>query len=187
MTSVPGGRSLSSSWAMGASLAWPADNSICTGRPLPMTRAWSLLVNPPRLRPIQAPPACFLGSGLLMDAHAGRIDHLHLAIMGGDHRLHQAVPDAGFAPAVEAIVDRRRRPVAFRHVGPWCSRSQHPEDAVQHPTVIDPRHTAWLVRQQRLDHLPLEVRQIVARHRKAPFGTLNHFSRLLGIVYEYAT
>ena len=158
------GRSWRSNSAIGASLAWPGDNSNCTGRPLPMTRACSLLVSPPRLRPIQASPACFLGGGLLMNSHAGRIDHLHLAVMGGNHRVHQPIPDAGFAPAVEPIVDCRRRPIALRQVSPGRSRSQDPEYSVHDTPVVDARNPAWLVRQQRLDHVPLEIRQIVARH-----------------------
>ena len=42
----------------------------------------------------------------------------------------------GLAPAVEAVVDGRVRPVALRQVAPRRARAQHPEDAVQHPPVV---------------------------------------------------
>ncbi len=37
-----------------------------------------------------------------------------------------------------------------------------PQDAVQHPPVIDPRHPAGLVRQKRLDDRPFLVAQFVS-------------------------
>ncbi len=42
-----------------------------------------------------------------MDPHDGAVDHLDLPIMRLRHGIHQAVPDAGFPPAIEAIVGRR--------------------------------------------------------------------------------
>ena len=38
-----------------------------------------------------------------MDPHDGAVDHLDLPIMCLRHGIHQAVPDAGFPPAIEAI------------------------------------------------------------------------------------
>ena len=72
----------------------------------------------------------FLGGGLLMHPHNTGIDHLNLAVVGRDYRIHQLVPDSGFTPAVEPIVNRRRRTVALRHVGPRGARAQDPENTV---------------------------------------------------------
>ena len=69
---------------------------------------------------------------------------------------------------VEPVVAGRIRPVVLRKVPPRGPGAKHPQNAVQHPPVIHPRHTPWLVRQQRLDHTPFEVSQIVTAHRKAP-------------------
>jgi hypothetical protein len=38
-----------------------------------------------------------------MDAHDRAVDHLHLAVVRLDDGIHQAIPDACLAPAVEAI------------------------------------------------------------------------------------
>ena len=64
-----------------------------------------------------------------MDPHDGAVDHLDLPIMCLGHGIHQAVPDAGFPPAVEAIVGRRVGPITLGQVPPWSAGSQHPEDA----------------------------------------------------------
>ncbi len=48
-----------------------------------------------------------------------------------------ALPDAAVAPAVETIVDRRRRAVGHGHVLPPAAGLQHVEDAADHATVID--------------------------------------------------
>src|SRR5689334_19906241 len=88
--------------------------------------------------------------------------------MGCGDRIHQAVPDASFAPAVEAVVNGGWRPIALRQVRPERTRAQHPEDAVENPPIIDPWHAPRLVRQVRLDRLPLPLRQFVAAHPKAP-------------------
>ena len=72
------------------------------------------------------------------------------------------------APAIEAVVARGVRPVALRQVSPRRTGAQHPHDAVEHAPVVYTRDAARLVRQQRFDHAPLEVGQIVTVHRQAP-------------------
>src|ERR1051325_427537 len=79
-----------------------------------------------------------------------------------------AVPDAGFAPPHKAGVAGRVRPELRWQGPPRCPRTQYPEDAVQDPPVVHPRHPARLVRQQWLDHLPFEIRQLVPLHDPAP-------------------
>ena len=49
------------------------------------------------------------------------------------------------------------------HAGP-----QHTHDAVDHASAVHTRDAARLVRQQRFDHAPLEVGQVIAVHRQAP-------------------
>jgi hypothetical protein len=88
----------------------------------------------------------------------------NLAVAGLDDGVHELVPDAGFPPPIEAIVDRRRRPVTLEYIAPRRAGAQDVEDPVENTPVVDTRHAARLVRQQRLDHTPLEVRQVMARH-----------------------
>jgi len=57
-----------------------------------------------------------------MDPHDGAVDHLDLPIMCLRHGIHQAVPDAGFPPAIEAIVSRRIGTVTLGEVPPWSAR-----------------------------------------------------------------
>ena len=54
-----------------------------------------------------------------MNAHDRAVDHLHLAVVRLDDGVHQLVPDTGLPPPVEAIVDRRVRPVALGQITPW--------------------------------------------------------------------
>jgi hypothetical protein len=99
-----------------------------------------------------------------MDPHDGAVDHLDLPIVCLRHGIHQAVPDAGFPPAIEAIVSRRIGTVTLREVPPWSARSQHPEDAVHHPTIVLPLRPRPSPRQHWFDDRPFKVCQIVA-HR----------------------
>src|SRR3954453_12593551 len=107
-----------------------------------------------------------------MDANDRRIDHSNVPVVGFCDHVHQAVPHAGLPPVIEAIVDGRWRPITLRQVGPPSSRPQYPKNAVQYPAIIDPRHTARLIRQTRLDRLPLGIRQLIAAHRKTPVWEL---------------
>src|SRR4051794_8558945 len=107
-----------------------------------------------------------------MDANDRRVDHSNVPVVGFCDHVHQAVPHAGLPPAIEAIVDGRWRPITLRQVGPPSSRPQYPKNAVQYPAIIDPRHTARLIRQTRLDRLPLGIRQLIAAHRKPPVWEL---------------
>ena len=97
-----------------------------------------------------------------MDAHNRAVDHLHLAIVHLDHGIHQAIPDACLAPAVEAIVGGCVRPVSLRQIAPRRARAQHPEDAVENTPVVLRFGASPVGRQERLDNAPLEVGQVVA-------------------------
>ena len=97
-----------------------------------------------------------------MHAHDRAVDHLHVAVMRLHDGIHQPIPDSSLAPAVEAIVGRRVRPVSLGHIAPRRTRAQHPEDAVEHAPAFLRLDAAPLCRQQRFDDAPLEVREIVA-------------------------
>ena len=63
------------------------------------------------------------------------------------------------------MVDRRPRPVALGQVAPRRSAAQHPEHPVERRTRRDPlpsRRSSS--RHQRLDQLPLFIRDFVASH-----------------------
>ena len=62
-----------------------------------------------------------------MDTHDRAVDHLHLAVVRLDDGIHQAVPDARLAPAIEAVVGGRVGPVSLRQIAPRRACTQHPE------------------------------------------------------------
>gem|GEM_PF-2371925 len=93
---------------------------------------------------ICTPPFC--RRGLLVGANGGAVDHLDGAVVGGGDGVHQPVPDTCLSPAHEAVVAGSAWAIPFGQVAPRGTRSQHPEDAVQHSPVIDARHATGLVR-----------------------------------------
>jgi predicted secreted protein len=111
---------------------------------------------------------------MLVHAHDGCIDHLHHAIMSGGQRFHDLVPDASLPPANEAIVAARVWPIVLWQVAPRRTRTQDPEDAVEHATVIYTPNTARLVRQHLFDGSPFLITEFVAHDSKLRFGSLTH-------------
>ena len=97
-----------------------------------------------------------------MNAHERAVDHLHLSVVRLDDGVHQAVPDAGLAPAVEAVVCARVRPIALRQIAPRGAGPQHPKDAVQNTPIVSRFGTPAVHRQNRFDNAPLEVGEVVA-------------------------
>ena len=105
---------------------------------------------------------------MLMHAHDRAVDHLNLAVVSLRNGCQQLVPDAGLAPAHEAIVAGRRWAIALGDIGPRRSRPQAPEYAVENTTVINPWHSARLARQQWIDDCPFRVTEFVATKLRHP-------------------
>lgn len=82
-----------------------------------------------------------------------------------------ALPHAALGPAPEPVVKRLLRPVdMLGAITPATTVLQHVDSAGKHTPVIDPRHTARILRQNRLDPRLLLIRE--------PEGT-RHPNRLL--------
>src|SRR5262249_14263537 len=90
-------------------------------------------------------------SGVLMNAHNGRVDHLDGNIVSSSQSVHDPGPDASPAPTDEAIVTSSIGTESLRQITPRCAGSQDPKDTIQHTAVVHTWDTAWLVRQHRLD------------------------------------
>ena len=99
-----------------------------------------------------------------MHAHDRAVNHLNLAVVCLHDGIHQAVPDAGFPPAIEAVVDRRVGPVALGKIAPRRACAQDVEHPVHDLPVVLRFRPAPIHGQQRLDDAPLEVREIVTCH-----------------------
>ena len=85
-----------------------------------------------------------------MDAHRSNVDHLDIAVIGLRYRRQYSVENVRFAPPNETVVAGRAGPKLQRYRLPRRTRAQYSEYSVQ--------HAARLVRQQRSDHRPLEIR-----------------------------
>src|SRR5205823_9732688 len=89
---------------------------------------------------------------MLMDVHRSADDHLHLAVISkGWTAAMMRSQTPGLSPAPEAAVAGRRRPefLGQRRDGARFARTRRCRST---RPIIDPRHPAWLIRQQRLDH-----------------------------------
>src|SRR3954465_14001085 len=84
------------------------------------------------------------------------------------------VPHASPAPANKAIVAGGVWAEVVRQIAPWRTRTQDPEDAIEHAAVVYTRNAARLVRQERLDGSPFVVGEFVAHDSRLRFGSLNH-------------
>jgi hypothetical protein len=116
---------------------------------------------------------------MLVNPNDRTIDHLKLSVVRLGYRVHQAIPNASFAPASEAIVGRRIGSVSVGKIAPWRTGAQNPEDAVQNPAIILAARTRPAFRQDRFDNAPLEVRQIVAHDPSSDVSNLESLFALL--------
>lgn len=117
---------------------------------------------------------------MLVDADTGGVDHHDLAVESSGYRRKQPVPNPGFAPADEPVVASRRGTVTLWYLSPRRPGAEPPENAVQNPSVINARNTAWLIGQQRFDNRPFPIRQFVStpRHQASiAMKSLNHANR----------
>jgi hypothetical protein len=96
-----------------------------------------------------------------MRANGGAVDHLDVTAIGDRDGAHHSTPYACLSPSLKAVVAGGARAIALRTVTPRRAGSQHPENAVQHATVIDTWYT-WFVGQKWFDHAPLKVGQVIS-------------------------
>jgi hypothetical protein len=88
---------------------------------------------------ISAPPLLLVAPcWWTVDAHAGGVDHDQFAVEAGGDCRQQPVPHPGLPPADEPGVTGCRWPIAVRNLRSRCTRPETPQDAVQHPPVINP-------------------------------------------------
>src|SRR5690606_32058721 len=84
--------------------------------------------------------------------------------------LEHVLPYALSAPAIEAIVDRRVRPVLHRAIAPTRTRLKHVDNPGDHTAIIHPSGPAPATWQMRLDLRPrLVVQPVKLAHPEAPF------------------
>jgi hypothetical protein len=120
---------------------------------------------------------------MLMGTNTRAVDHDQIAIVGRRDRLKDAVSHAGLTPAHEAIVAGRGWATELGHIALGRAGAEAPENVVEHPSVIHPRHAARLVGQQRLSYStredcdPLEAVDLYTRQ-----GSLNVSAKDLAVM-----
>ena len=104
-----------------------------------------------------------------MGAHDRGVDQMRRIRRAGGQRLEIARPHAGLRPSSVAVVKRHHSGVvALRQVAPRRAGARRPENPVQRPPVVLPRHPAQLVRRQRRDHRPPLAGQVKTSDPQAP-------------------
>ena len=110
-----------------------------------------------------------------VDAPVHLASRIGLALGGGE----DAVPDPRQPPAAEATVQGVPRTVSFGHIAPRGARPDLPEDAVEHPPMVDVRaaRLGLLGWQERRQGRPPLVGQFMASnghpkpyHPRSPFA-----------------
>src|SRR6266446_8864672 len=101
-----------------------------------------------------------------------RVNHLHIrgsAIPG--KFTEQVFPYAAPRPAYEAVIDRRRRAILGRAIGPAAAAFQYLHDATDDAAVVRPLDAPNICRQIRFDPLPLLIaqpKQVLAHDSNPP-------------------
>ncbi len=163
--------------AVGQSCTSPPLSRMARRRPPASATAWTLLLRPPRERPITRVCSPFSTRGRAVRLDVGGIDHLHPGRAPACGKLaKQPLPHAAPRPAHEAIVDRRRWPVLRRAIAPSAAAFREVQDAADDASVIDTflaTHIGW---QKRGDPRPLMIIQPkqVASHVLCCLEAENH-------------
>jgi hypothetical protein len=148
------------------SAAWPALKRQRARLPSPSTRAWILVVRPPRERPIARAPLFLGASRMPMNTHDRTVDKDLLDVGIAGQGVEDALPDATLPPACEPLVDAVPGPERLGQIAPRRSRAGHPQDRLDEQPIVRRRASAvsGLARQQVCDTLPLIVTPIQTRH-----------------------
>ena len=107
---------------------------------------------------------------MLVNADTGRVDHDDIAIESLGSLARNMVPDARFVPPNDPVVAGCMRAISVGNVCPGRACPESPQDAVDHPPVVNAGHAARLIRQQGLNNSPLEIGEIkpATGHEKPP-------------------
>ena len=99
--------------------------------------------------PAYAPP--FSARSRAMGSGRRAVDHLHVIGCHLHQSREQLLPHASARPAMEAVIDCRRRAVDRRTILPTAARFEHMNDAADHPAVIDATRARAVAGQKRIN------------------------------------
>ena len=125
-----------------------------------------------------------------MNTDTGAVDHDDIAIESLGNLAQNMIPDTRLAPSHEPVVAGGIRTISIRNVCPGRACPESPQDAVDHPPVVNAGHAARLIRQQGLNNSPLEIGEIkpATGHEKPPNQGFNESksNRFANPIYECA-
>jgi len=122
-----------------------------------------------------------------MSFDRGRVERQRDGVFAGlGQRFKDRAPSSALGPAVEAIVDRRVRPVFRWTIAPPRTRLQHVNDAADDAAVVVPLRSFQPRRQMRLNARPLPVIQPkqTRAHSLAPESKLEQGNHVALIRYR---
>src|SRR5262249_23502851 len=122
----------------------------------------------------------FCRRSLLVGTNRSAVDHLDVAVVCSGDGVHHPIPYTRLPPPHEAVVAGSARAKPLWQITPRRAGSQHPKNAVQHPAMIDARHSARLVGEKRRDHAPFEVGQAISAHAYAESDFACHANPIYG-------
>lgn len=107
---------------------------------------------------------------MLMNTDTGAVDHDDVAIESFRNLAQNMIPDTGLSPSHEPVVACGIRTISIRNICPRRACPKPPQDAVDHPRVVNAGHAARPIRQQWLNNIPLEIGEIkpATGHKKPP-------------------
>src|SRR5215472_18968180 len=152
------------------SCASPPLRKKLTGLPNASTRAWILVLSPPRDRPIASSSSVFLCAGaVLMSSHDGAVYHGVFVVGIRRQMLQDPFPDAALGPPGKPRVNLDRIAESLRQIAPGYASAIPVEHGFDEQPVVTCRHPypAFAARQQVLDTVPLVVTQAITAHQSA--------------------
>lgn len=152
------------------SASLPGVNRTRMGRPLWSTAAWTFVVGPPRLRPMDCGPFFFLCAMCGTVAANERAVQAHSCEtwLGGEH-IKNALPNAAATPVHVTDVYRMPVTIAGGQVAPRQPDTKPVQDRVDETPGISGMSffplSTWA---KRFDPFPLFIRQVETSHRLVP-------------------
>jgi hypothetical protein len=150
------------------------------GLPSASTRAWILVLSPPRERPIAwSSPAFFGHRRYAGGRHNGAVDHRVFVVGVCGEILKYPFPHTAFGPTAEPQVDLCPVAEPLRQIAPRHPSTVPIEHGVHEQTIVCRCYSdrAFAPRQQVPDPLPLVVAQSEPSHRSAPHMLTAHESK----------
>jgi len=107
---------------------------------------------------------------MLMNTDTGAVNDDDIAIKSLGNLAQSMIPDIRLAPSHEPVVASGISAISIRNVLPGRACPEPPQDAVDHPPVVNAGHAARLIRQQGSNKNPFDVGEIkpATGHERPP-------------------